>query len=141
MAAIDYGTLIIKDGKVLNKEDELFPKLVIGDYTLDFYKRNLHIYKNDNLEKSIEDYYYFGWGVNGVEKCFSHHLNTVVGRIDVRTLSRKNRDRFIARVGDYIIIFGYGIDNNKNHSYQKKVMKDYGFSHREKRIISKYLWS
>ena len=133
MAAIDYGTLIIKDGKVLNKEDELFPRLVIGDYTLDFYKWNLHIYKNNNLEKSVEDYYYFG-------KCFSHHLNTVVGRIDVRTLSRKNRDRFIAGVGDYIIIFGYGIDPDKHRGYQKHIMNDYGFDKREKRIISKYLW-
>ena len=140
MAAIDYGTLIIKDGKVLNKEDELFPRLVIGDYTLDFYKRTLHIYKNNNLEQSVEDYYYFGYGVNGVGKCFSHHLNTVAGRIDIRTLSRKNRDRFIARVGGYIIIFGYGIDNSLNRGYQAQVMRDYGFDKREKRIVSKYLW-
>ena len=134
MAAIDYGTLIIKDGKVLNKEDELFPDLIIGDYNLYFYKDMLDVF--NHIENKHLGTYYFGW-----DGKYSYYIDTPVGKMKVRTLSRKNRDRFIARVGDYIIIFGYGIDNDKNHSYQKKVMRDYGFSRREKIIISKYLWS
>ena len=137
MAAIDYGTLIIKDGKVLNEEDELFPDLVIGNYILYFYKKTLTIFSRDT-KQSIENYYFY-------DNKYSYHLDTVAGHIDIRALDRDSkgweRERFIAKIGDYIIIFGYGIDNNKNHSYQKKVMKDYGFSNREKRIISKYLWS
>ena len=36
MAAIDYGTLIIKDDKVINID--LFPELIIDGYVINFYK-------------------------------------------------------------------------------------------------------
>ena len=127
MAAIDYGTLIIKDGKVIN--DDLFPTIIIGEYTVAFYKYSLAIYKNSKLVEN----YFFG------DK-YSYHLNTVVGKIKVRTLSRSNCRRFITRINGQTIIFGYGIDPDKHRGYQKHIMNDYGFDKREKRIISKYLW-
>jgi hypothetical protein len=127
MAAIDYGVLIIKDGKVINTD--LFPVFTIDKYTIDFYKHSLTIYKNNEL---VENYFF--------SDKYSYYLNTVVGKIKVRTLSRKNLSRFITRINGYTIIFGYGIDPNKNKGYQKHIMNDYGFDRREKRIISKYLW-
>lgn len=129
MAAIDYGTLIIKDDKVINID--LFPELIIDGYAINFYKYSLTIRKNN----SIIENYFFGDGDK-----YSYYLNTVVGRIKVQTLSRKNRSRFITKINEYTIIFGYGIDPDKHRGYQKHVMNDYGFDKREKRIISKYLW-
>lgn len=134
MAAIDFGTLVIKDGKVINETDELFPDVVIGSYTFRFYKDTLKVLKTETQE--IVENYVFGW-----DGKLSYHLNTVAGEIDVRSLNRKScRGRWVAKVARYTIIFGYGIDPNKNYSFQKKVMHDYGFSNREKRIVSKYLW-
>ena len=127
MAAIDYGTLIIKDGKVIN--DDLFPTIIIGEYTVAFYKYSLTIYKNSKLVEN----YFFG------DK-YSYYLTSVVGKIKVRTLSRRNRGRFITRINGQTIIFGYGIDPDKHKGYQKHIMNDYGFDKREKRIISNYLW-
>lgn len=127
MAAIDYGVLIIKDGKVINTD--LFPVFTIDGYTIDFYKRSLTIYKDNKLVEN----YFFG------DK-YSYHLNTVVGKIKVRTLSRRERGRFITRINGQTIIFGYGIDPDKHKGYQKHIMNDYGFDKREKRIISRYLW-
>lgn len=127
MAAIDYGVLIIDDGKVIN--DDLFPTITVGEYTVTFYKCSLTIYKNNELVEK----YFFG------DK-YSYTLTSVVGKIKVRTLSRRNRRRFIARINEYTIIFGYGIDPDKHKGYQKHIMNDYGFDKREKRIISNYLW-
>ena len=127
MAAIDYGTLIIKDGKVIN--DDLFPTIIIGEYTITFYKCSLTIYKNSKLVEN----YFFG------DK-YSYCLTSVVGKIKVRTLSRSNCRRFITRINGQTIIFGYGIDPDKHIGYQKHIMNDYGFDKREKRIISNYLW-
>lgn len=127
MAAIDYGVLIIKDGKVINSD--LFPTITVGEYTVTFYKCSLTIYKNSELVEN----YFFG------DK-YSYCLTSVVGKIKVRTLSRKNHRRFITKIDEYTIIFGYGIDPAKHKGYQKHIMNDYGFDKREKRIISKYLW-
>lgn len=127
MAAIDYGVLIIDDGKVINSD--LFPTITVGEYTITFYKYSLTIYKNNELVEK----YFFG------DK-YSYHLTSVVGKIKVQTLSRKNRSRFITRINGYTIIFGYGIDPDKHRGYQKHVMNDYGFDKREKRIVSNYLW-
>lgn len=127
MAAIDYGVLLINDGKVINSD--LFPTIPVGEYTITFYKCSLTIYKDNEL---IEKYY-FG------DK-YSYYLTSVVGKIKVRTLSRRNRTRFITRINGYTIIFGYGIDPDKHKGYQKHIMNDYGFDKREKRIISNYLW-
>ena len=127
MAAIDYGVLIIKDGKVINSD--LFPTLIVGEYTITFYKYSLTIYKNNKLVEN----YFFG------DK-YSYYLTSVVGKIKVRTLSRRNRSRFITRINGYTIIFGYGIDSDKHRGYQKHIMNDYGFDRREKHIISNYLW-
>ena len=132
MAAIDYGTLIIKDGKVLNKKEDLFPDLVLGEYTVRCYKKTLTIVKNDDKEN--KEVYWFD------EDRYSYYLDTVLGRIKVRTLSRNYGGRFITKISGYTIIFGYGIDNSLNRGYQKRVMRDYGFDKREKRIISNYLW-
>lgn len=127
MAAIDYGVLIIKDGEVINTD--LFPVFTIDEYTIDFYKNSLTIYKDNKL---VENYFFYNK--------YSYYLNTAVGKIKVRTLSRRNRGRFITRINEYTIIFGYGIDPDKNKGYQKHIMNDYGFDKREKRIISNYLW-
>lgn len=127
MAAIDYGTLIIKDGEVIN--DDLFPTIVVGEYTVTFYKCSLTIYKNSELVEN----YFFG------DK-YSYCLTSVVGKIKVRTLSRRNCRRFITRINGQTIIFGYGIDPDKHKGYQKYIMNNYGFDKREKRIISSYLW-
>lgn len=127
MAAIDYGVLIIDDGKVINQD--LFPTITVGEYTITFYKCSLTISKNNKLVEK----YFFG------DK-YSYHLTSVIGKIKVRTLSRKNRSRFITRINGYTIIFGYGIDPDKHRGYQKHVMNDYGFDKREKRIVSNYLW-
>ena len=132
MAAIDYGTLIIKDGKVLNEKEDLFPDLVLGEYTVRFYKKTLTIFKTNDKE-SKEAYWLDG-------DRYSYYLDTVLGRIKIRTLSRNYRGRFITKIGGYTIIFGYGIDNSLNRGYQDRVMRDYGFDKREKRIVSKYLW-
>lgn len=132
MAAIDYGTLIIKDGKVLNNEGDLFPDLVLGEYTIRFYKKTLTIFKTDDGEN--KEVYWFD------EDRYSYYLDTVLGKIKIRTLSRNYRGRFITKISGYTIIFGYGIDNSLERGYQKHVMKDYGFDKREKRIVSKYLW-
>lgn len=127
MAAIDYGVLIIKDGKVINSD--LFPTITVGEYTITFYKCSLTIYKNNELVEK----YFFG------DK-YSYTLTSVVGKIKIQTLSRRNRSRFITRINGYTIIFGYGIDPDKHKGYQKHIMNDYGFDKREKRIISNYLW-
>lgn len=127
MAAIDYGVLIIDDGKVIN--DDLFPTITVGEYTVTFYKCSLTIYKDNKL---VENYFF--------SDKYSYYLNTVVGKIKVRTLSRKNLSRFITRINGYTIIFGYGIDPDKHRGYQKHIMNDYGFDKRERHIISKYLW-
>lgn len=127
MAAIDYGVLITNDGKVINSE--LFPTTTVGEYTVTFYKYSLTISKNNEL---VEKYFF-------CDK-YSYHLTSVVGKIKVRTLSRRNRSRFITRINGYTIIFGYGIDPDKHRGYQKYIMNNYGFDKREKRIISKYLW-
>lgn len=132
MAAIDYGTLIIKDDKVLNEKDDLFPDLVLGEYTVRFYKRTLTIFKTDDKENK-EAYWFDG-------DRYSYYLDTVLGRIKIRTLSRNYRGRFITKIDGYTIIFGYGIDNSLDRGYQDRVMRDYGFDKREKRIVSKYLW-
>ena len=132
MAAIDYGTLIIKDGKVLNEKDDLFPDLVLGEYTIRCYKMTLTIFKIDDKEN--REVYWFD------EDRYSYYLDTALGKIKIRTLSRNYRGRFITKIGGYTIIFGYGIDNSLNRGYQKCVMRDYGFDKREKRIISNYLW-
>lgn len=129
MAAIDYGTLIIKDNKVINTD--LFPELIIDGYAINFYKYSLTIRKNNLI---IENYFF-----SDGDK-YSYYLNTVIGKIKVRTLSRKNHSRFITKINEYTIIFGYGIDPDKRRGYQKHIMNDYGFDKREKRIISKYLW-
>lgn len=131
MAAIDYGTLIIKDGKVINEKDDLYPDLILGEYTVRFYKRALMIFKNDDEEN--KEIYWFGTK-------YSYYLDTALGKIKIRTLSRNSRGRFITKIGDYTIIFGYGIDNSLERGYQDRVMRDYGFDKREKRIVSKYLW-
>lgn len=127
MAAIDYGVLLINDGKVINSD--LFPTIAVGEYTITFYKCSLTISKNNELVEK----YFFG------DK-YSYTLTSVVGKIKVRTLSRRNRTRFITRINGYTIIFGYGIDPDKHKGYQKHIMNDYGFDKREKRIISNYLW-
>lgn len=127
MAAIDYGVLLINDGKVINSD--LFPTIVIGEYTITFYKCSLTIYKNNKIVES----YFFG------DK-YSYTLTSVVGKIKVQTLSRRKCNRFITRINGYTIIFGYGIDPDKHRGYQKHIMNDYGFDKREKRIISNYLW-
>ena len=127
MAAIDYGVLIIKDDQVINTD--LFPVFTIDEYTIDFYKHSLTIYKDNKL---VEKYFFYNK--------YSWHLNTVIGKIKVRTLSRKNYSRFITKINGYTIIFGYGIDPDKSRVYQKYVMNNYGFDKREKRIISNYLW-
>lgn len=127
MAAIDYGVLLINDGKVINSD--LFPTITVGEYTVTFYKCSLTIYKDNKL---VENYFFYNK--------YSYYLNTVVGKIKVRTLSRRNRGRFITRINGYTIIFGYGIDPDKHRGYQKHIMNDYGFDKREKRIISNYLW-
>ena len=127
MAAIDYGVLVINDGKVINSD--LFPTIIVGDYTITFYKCSLTIYKNSKLVEN----YFFG------DK-YSYCLTSVVGKIKVRTLSRRNCMRFITRINGQTIIFGYGIDPDKHKGYQKHIMNDYGFDKREKRIISNYLW-
>lgn len=127
MAAIDYGVLLINDGRVINSD--LFPTITVGEYTINFYKCSLTIYKNNELVEK----YFFG------DK-YSYTLTTVIGKIKVRTLSRRNRSRFITRINGYTIIFGYGIDPDKHKGYQKHVMNDYGFDKREKRIIFNYLW-
>lgn len=127
MAAIDYGVLIINDDRVINSD--LFPTITIGEYIITFYKYSLTIYKNNKLVEN----YFFG------DK-YSYYLTSMVGKIKVRTLSRRNRTRFITRINEHTIIFGYGIDTDKHRGYQKHIMNDYGFDKREKRIISKYLW-
>lgn len=127
MAAIDYGVLIIDDGKVIN--DDLFPTIIVGEYTITFYKCSLTIYKDS---KFVENYFFYNK--------YSYYLNTVVGKIKVRTLSRRNCRRFITRINGQTVIFGYGIDPDKHRGYQKHIMNDYGFDKREKRIISNYLW-
>lgn len=128
MAAIDYGVLIINDGKVINQD--LFPTITVGEYTVTFYKYSLTISKNNEL---VEKYFF--------SDKYSYCLTSVVGKIKVRTLSRRNCSRFITRINGYTIIFGYGIDPDKHKGYQKHIMNDYGFDKREKRIISNYLWS
>lgn len=136
MAAIDYGTLIIKDGKVINDEDELFPNLIIGDHILYFYKKTLTIFSRDTRQ-DVENYYFY-------DNKYSYHLDTVAGHIDIRALDRDSkgweRERFVTKINGYTIIFGYGIDPSRNKKDQKYIMEDYGFSKREKKIISKYLW-
>ena len=137
MAAIDYGTLIIKNGKVLNDEDTLFPDLIIGDYTLYFYKKTLTIF-NRNTKQDVENYWFY-------DDKYSWHLDTVVGPLHVKALDRdagkgRERERFITRIDGYTIVFGYGIDPSLDRKYQKEIMDSYGFSKREKRIVSKYLW-
>lgn len=127
MAAIDYGVLIINDDKVINSD--LFPTITVGEYTITFYKCSLTIYKNSKIVEN----YFFG------DK-YSYTLTSVVGKIKVRTLSRRNRIRLITRINEYTIIFGYGIDPDKRRGYQNHIMNDYGFDKREKRIISNYLW-
>lgn len=127
MAAIDYGVLIINDGKVINSD--LFPTITVREYTITFYKYSLTISKNNELVEK----HFFG------DK-YSYHLTSVVGKIEVRTLSRRNRSRFITKINGYTIIFGYGIDPDKHRGYQKHIMNDYEFDKREKRIISNYLW-
>ena len=127
MAAIDYGVLLINDGKVINSD--LFPTITIGEYTITFYKCSLTIYKDNEL---VEKYFF--------SDKYSYTLTSVIGKIKVRTLSRRNRTRFITRINGYTIIFGYGIDPDKHKGYQKHIMNDYGFDKREKRIISDYLW-
>ncbi len=131
MAAIDYGVLVIKDGKVIN--EDLFPDVHIGDYILYFYKNVLTIFYKGG-ETQIQDYY-FGW-----DGKISYHLDTAVGKMNVRLLTKNSFNRWVTKVGDYTIIFGYGIDPDKHMGYQKHIMNDYGFDKREKRIISKYLW-
>ena len=132
MAAIDYGTLIIKDGKVLNEREDLFPDLVLGEYTVRFYKKTLTIFKSDDKEN--KEVYWLD------EDRYSYYLDTALGKIKIKTLSRNYRGRFITKIGDYTIIFGYGIDNSPDRGYQSRVMRDYGFNKREKQIVSKYLW-
>ena len=132
MAAIDYGTLIIKDGKVLNEDGDLFPDLVLGEYTVRCYKQTLTIFKTGNEEN--KEVYWFD------NTRYSYCLDTILGKIKIRTLSRNHSSRFITKINGYIIIFGYGIDPDKHRGYQKHIMKDYGFDKKEKRIISKYLW-
>lgn len=141
MAGIDYGTLIIKNGKVLNDEDTLFPDLIIGDYILYFYKKTLTIF-NRNTKQDVENYWFY-------DNKYSWHLDTVVGPLHVKSLDRdvgkgskkgKERARFITRIDDYTIVFGYGIDPSLDRKYQKEIMDSYGFSKREKRIVSRYLW-
>lgn len=127
MAAIDYGVLLINDGKVINSD--LFPTITVGEYIITFYKCSLTIYKNNELVEK----YFFG------DK-YSYTLTSVVGKIKIQTLSRRNRSRFITRINGYTIIFGYGIDPDKHRGYQKHIMNDYGFDKRERHIISKYLW-
>lgn len=132
MAAIDYGVLIINDGKVINEEWDLFPDLVLGEYTVRCYKQTLTIFKtNDEENKEV---YWFD------DTRYSYYLDTILGKIKIRTLSRNYSGRFITKISGYTIIFGYGIDNSFEHSYQKHIMRNYGFDKREKRIVSKYLW-
>ena len=132
MAAIDYGTLIIKDGKVLNEDEDLFPDLVLGEYTIRCYKQTITIFNTGDEEN--KEVYRFD------NTRYSYYLDTILGKIKIRTLSRRNCGRFITRINGYIIIFGYGIDPDTHRCYQKHIMKDYGFDKKEKRIVSKYLW-
>ena len=131
MAAIDYGVLVIKDGKVIN--EDLFPDVHIGDYILYFYKNILTIFYKGS-ETQIQDYYF------GRDGKISYHLDTVVGKMNVRLLTKNSFNRWVTKVGDYTIIFGYGIDPDKRVGYQRQVMRDYGFNNREKAIVSGYLW-
>ena len=132
MAAIDYGTLIIKDGKVLNGDGDLFPDLVLGEYTVRCYKTTLTIFKTDDKEN--KKVYRFD------NTRYSYYLDTIFGKIKIRTLSRNHSSRFITKINGYTIIFGFGIDSDKHKGFQKHIMKDYGFDKKEKRIISNYLW-
>ena len=132
MATIDYGTLIIKDGKVLNEDGDLFPDLVLGEYTVRCYKWTLTIFKTNDKEN--KEVYWFD------DTRYSYYLDTALGKIKIRTLSRNHCGRYITKIGGYTIIFGYGIDPDKRKGYQKYVMNNYGFDKREKRIVSKYLW-
>lgn len=131
MAAIDYGVLVIRNGEVIN--EDLFPDVHIGDYILYFYKNVLTIFYKGS--KTQIQNYYFGW-----DGKVSYHLDTVVGKMNVRLLTKNSFNRWVTKVSDYTIIFGYGIDPDKHRGYQKHIMNDCGFDKREKRIISNYLW-
>lgn len=93
MAAIDYGTLIIKDGKVLNNEYDLFPDLVLGEYTVQCYKKTVTIFKTDNKENK-EVYWLDG-------DRYSYYLDTVLGKIVEAYSYDVNNQEYIYRSGFY----------------------------------------
>lgn len=101
MAGIDYGAIVLKNGKRY-KGDNLYPS--IDELGIVFYKCCVGSIRND------KDYYWFR-GEKFVEKIVFNGIS-----IRVKTLIKYNvyTAEIFHRGDRYNIIFGYGIDNDIN---------------------------
>lgn len=127
MAMIDYGAIVIKNGKVIN-QSKMFSDMgscvgwtdekVRGNYfayvgdekiTLCFYKNRFVIYENKKFVDEI-------WPDFSPIPCKkSHYINTSSCMIKVKTLSTcVHCACFSIDENHYKVIFGYGIDPSKN---------------------------
>lgn len=148
MAYLDYGALIKKNGKLLNKDNEFFMDMkdcvnyidekIDGDYfcyagdkdfTIAVYKNIINIF--DNGERILDL-----WGLYDVnEKDLCRKIINIKGvQIDIKRIQNEH-DKFRLRMwykGDlWEIIYGYGISLNINWCY--------GLNKKSKRYIRKWL--
>lgn len=127
MAMIDYGAIVIKNGKVIN-QNEMFPDMMncVGwenddarnnyfayagnkELTLCFYRTHFVIYEN----KKFIDEIWPDWSSISSKK--SHYINTNTSVIKVKTLARGiHCAYFTIENQHYKVIFGYGIDSSKS---------------------------
>lgn len=126
LAMIDYGTIVIKNGKVINQNimfQDMFScvgwtkEKVDGNFfayvgnekiTLCFYKNFFHIYEDKEFVGEI-------WpNFSPVSSRKSHYIKTKNISIKVKTLSRCVHCAYFTIDGSYYkVIFGYGIDSCK----------------------------
>lgn len=126
MAMIDYGAIVIKNGKVINQgkmfsdmkncvgwEDEkiqhnYFAYVGNEEITLCFYRNHFDIYENKKYVNEI-------WPDFSPIHCKkSHYINTNFGTIKVKTLANQVHCAYFSIDGNhYKVIFGFGIDSSK----------------------------
>lgn len=122
MAAVDYGTVIFKNGRRY-KADELFP--IIDELDLYFYK---HLMMHDGQS----------WGFLDDPRKKAHHLSFDGIKCKVNEIARGVYKATIFGGGDrYSVVFGYGIDPDAD--LWEKFVKPRYYSKRDARKVSNVL--
>ena len=106
MSAIDYGVIVFKNGKRY-KEEELFP--YIDELNVSFCKTYMQYPLEGFPDTNV---YWFGYGDDKKSYRFTHNgSNYYVKEICDRVYRCQTNDVDGNR---FFIVFGYGIDNDKN---------------------------